>query len=53
MKTRTSQGAEYLRKPWGLFSTKLNATANKLGREKTQIKCYKDIHLTGNWHKIC
>ena len=30
------------------FKTKLKATANELHQEKTQLRCYEDILLTGN-----
>ena len=49
----TSQSTERLQAPWGLFSAKFKATANELHQEKTQLRCYEDILLTGNCHKIC
>ena len=47
-----SQSAERLQAPWGLFSAKFKATANELHQEKNQLRCYEDIMLTGNCHKI-
>ena len=44
----TSQNAERLQAPWGLFSAKFKATANELHQEKTQLRWYEDILLTGN-----
>ena len=49
----TSQSAERLLVPWGLFSVKFKATANELHHEKNQLRWYEDILLTGNCHKIC
>ena len=46
--TRTSQSAEALEAPGGLFSAKFKATPNELHQEKTQLRWYKDILLTGN-----
>ena len=48
IKTGTSQSAERLQAPWGLFSAKFKATANELHQEKTQLRWYEDILLTGN-----
>ena len=48
IKTGTSQSAERLQALWGLFSAKLKATVNELHQEKTQLRWYKDILLTGN-----
>ena len=48
MKARTSQSEERLQAPWGLFSAKFKATANELHQEKTQLRWYEDILLTGN-----
>ena len=48
IKTGISQGAERLQAPWGLFSTKFKATANEHHQEKTQLRWYEDILLTGN-----
>ena len=45
----TSQSAEHLKAPWGPFSTKFKATANELCQKRTQLRCYEDILLTGNW----
>ena len=53
IKTGTSQSAERLQAPWGLFSAKLKATTNELRQVKTQLRLYEDILLTGNCHKIC
>ena len=44
----TSQNAERLQTPWGLFSAKSKATANELHQEKTQLRWYEDILFTGN-----
>ena len=44
----TSQSAERLQAPWGLFSTKFKIFANELHQEKTQLRGYRDILLTGN-----
>ena len=44
----TSQSAECLEAPWGLFSAKFKATANELHQAKTQLRWYKDILLTCN-----
>ena len=49
----TSQNAEPLQAPWGLFSAKFKVTANELRLGKTQLNCYEDILLTGNCYKIC
>ena len=49
----TSQSAERLQAPWDLFSAKFKAATNELYKAKTQLKCYKDILLTGNCYKIC
>ena len=51
IKTRRSLRTVYLRTPWGPFSTKFKATANDLGQERTQLKCYKVFMLSGT--KIC
>ena len=48
IKTGTSQSTERLQAPWGLFSAKFKATANELHQEKTQLRWYEDILLTGN-----
>ena len=53
IKTQTSQSAERLTAPWGLFSVKFKATANELRQEKAQLRCYEYILPTGNCHKIC
>ena len=45
IKTGTSQSAERLQAPWGLFSTNFKATANELQQERTQLRCYKDVLL--------
>ena len=37
----------------GPVLSKFQATANELAQEKTRLRCYKDIMLTGNCHKIC
>ena len=50
---RTSQSVEFIQTPWASFSAKFKATVNKLGRERTQLRYYEDILLTGNCHKIC
>ena len=34
----------------GSTSGKVVAIANELGYRKTQLKCYNDILLTGNWY---
>ena len=52
MKTGTSQSAERLQAPWGLFLAMFKATANELRQEKSQLRCYEDIVLTGYCHKI-
>ena len=44
----TSQSAERLQALWGLFSVKCKATTNELRQEKTKLRCYEDILLTGN-----
>ena len=48
IKTETSQSAERLEAPWGLFSAKFKATANEIHQEKTQLRWYEDFLLTGN-----
>ena len=48
MKMGTLQSGERLQAPWGLFSAKFKAIANKLHQEKTQLRWYEDIRLTGN-----
>ena len=53
IKTGTSQSAERLQAPWGLFSAKSKATSNELHQEKTQLMCYEDILLTDSCDKIC
>ena len=50
---RTSQSADRCQAPWGPFSAKFKATANDLRQDRTQLRCYKDILLTDNYHKIC
>ena len=47
IKTGTSQSVEGLQAPWGLFSAKFKATANELYQEKTKLRWYEDILLTG------
>ena len=37
IKTETSQSAECLQAPWGLFSASFKAAANELHQEKTQL----------------
>ena len=49
----TSQNAERLQASWGLSSAKFKFTANELRLEKTQLRRYEDILLTGNCYKIC
>ena len=49
---RTEQRIKCLRARRGPLLVNLLATANELGRRKTQLKCYKDILLTGNRYKI-
>ena len=46
IKTGTSQSAERLQAPWGLFSAKFKATATELREEKTQLMWYEVILLT-------
>ena len=53
IKTKTWQSVELIITPWGLFPTKLKATANELGQRKTQLRCYEDILLPENYHKFC
>ena len=53
IKVRISQCAECFETLWGLFSAKFKATANELRQERTQLRYYQDILLTGNCHKIC
>ena len=48
IKKGTSQSAERLQAPWGLFSANFKAIANELHQEKTQLRWYEDILLTGN-----
>ena len=38
----TSQSAERLLVPWGLFSVKFKATANELHQEKTKLRWYEE-----------
>ena len=45
-----SKSAECLQTPWSLFSKKFKVTANELRQEKTQLRCYEDIMLTGSRH---
>ena len=53
IKTGTLQSAERFQAPWDLFSAKFKATANEFRQEKPQLRCYQDILLTGNCHKMC
>ena len=50
-KTRISQNADCLQTIWGPFSIKFKATAIELDQERTQLRCYKDILLNGDYHK--
>ena len=43
----------HLQAPWGLFSAKFKAIANELRQEKTPLRWYEDILLSGNYHNIC
>ena len=49
---RTELRAKCLGARRGPLPVKFLAEANKLDQRKTQLECYKDILLTGNWYEI-
>ena len=53
MKIGTSQETECFRTLRSPFLAKFKANASELDQERTQLRCYEDILLTGNCHKIC
>lgn len=48
-----NSSAQCLEAPQGPFLANFETTSSELGQERTHIRCYEDILLTVNYHKIC